>query len=251
MKRKVKRYENGGDIEDDAVSLEQTGGFGRAAVQEAAKRPTYAASTTGQIDERDRREEAMAAMAKDRPAAKSPTFSQAFAAARKAGNNTFTFNGKKYTTEMKGEKKAAAPKVDSASTPAPAAPKSNRDLLRETESAMKGKSEEEAYRQRMKRLQSEQALQRVTPEEYLVGPAGALRGLHKLAKGMTAAKEGDKLRRYTQPALTNEPVKRLTNEPRKLTNEPLKLEMKKGGMVKASRRADGIAQRGKTRGRII
>ena len=81
MKRKVKRYENGGEIEDDAVSLEQTGGFGRAAVQEAAKRPTYAASTTGQIDERDRREEVMAAMAKDRPA-KSPTFSQAFAAAR-------------------------------------------------------------------------------------------------------------------------------------------------------------------------
>ena len=229
MKRKVKRYENGGDIEDDAVSLEQTGGFGRAAVQEAAKRPTYA-STMGQVDERDRREEAMAAMAKDRPA-KSQTFSQAFAAARKAGDNTFTFNGKKYTTEMKGEKKPAA-KADS--TPTPAAPR----------------EDEAAYRARMQQLQKDQALKRVTPEEYLVGP-GVLRGLHKLAKGMTAAKEGDKLRRYTQPALTNESVKRLTNEPRKLTNEPLKLEMKKGGMVKASKRADGIAQRGKTRGRII
>lgn len=245
MKRKVKRYENGGDIEDDAVSLEQTGGFGRAAVQEAAKRPTYAASTTGQIDERDRREEAMAAMAKDRPAKpKAPIVTKE--QMKKAGFD----NLRDYLNAQRGLTRRGSPAAPKADTAKPAASKSNRDLLRETESAMKGKSEEEAYRQRMKRLQSEQALKRVTPEEYFIGP-GALRGLHKLAKGMTAAKEGDKLRRYTQPALTNESVKRLTNEPRKLTNEPLKLEMKKGGMVKASRRADGIAQRGKTRGRII
>lgn len=246
MKRKVKRYENGGGIEDDAISLEQTGGFGRAAVEEAAKRPTYA-STMGQVDERDRREEAMASMAKDRPAKpKAPIVTKE--QMKKAGFD----NLRDYLNAQRGLTRRGSPAASKAdSTPTPAASKSNRDLLRETESAMKGKSEEEAYRQRMKRLQSEQALQRVTPEEYLVGPAGALRGLHKLAKGMTAAKEGDKLRRYTQPALTNESVKRLTNEPRKLTNEPLKLEMKKGGMVKASKRADGIAQRGKTRGRII
>jgi len=40
------------------------------------------------------------------------SFSQAFAAARKAGDKVFTFNGKKYTTEMKGEAKkpSTAPK---------------------------------------------------------------------------------------------------------------------------------------------
>lgn len=34
------------------------------------------------------------------------TFKQAFAEARKAGKDTFTWNGKKYTTEMAGQKKA-------------------------------------------------------------------------------------------------------------------------------------------------
>lgn len=36
------------------------------------------------------------------------TFSQAFAAARKGGAKTFTWNGKSYTTEMRGERKPAA-----------------------------------------------------------------------------------------------------------------------------------------------
>ena len=41
-----------------------------------------------------------------------PSFSQAFAEARKAGKSVFDFNGKKYTTEMKGEAKkpSTAPK---------------------------------------------------------------------------------------------------------------------------------------------
>ena len=37
------------------------------------------------------------------------TFSQAFAAARKDGAKTFTWGGKSYTTEMRGEKKPATP----------------------------------------------------------------------------------------------------------------------------------------------
>jgi hypothetical protein len=36
------------------------------------------------------------------------TFKQAFAEARKAGQGTFDWNGKKYTTEMAGEKKPTA-----------------------------------------------------------------------------------------------------------------------------------------------
>jgi hypothetical protein len=39
---------------------EQFGGFGREAVEEAAKRPTYYASTQGQVGERERREAAVA-----------------------------------------------------------------------------------------------------------------------------------------------------------------------------------------------
>jgi hypothetical protein len=45
-------------------------------------------------------------------------------------------------------------------------------------------------------------------------------------------------------------AKQIGKEPLKIGREPLKLGMKKGGVVSASKRADGIAQRGKTRGRI-
>ena len=44
---------------DEDQELDQFGGFGREAVEEAAKRPTYA-STQGQVGERERREAAVA-----------------------------------------------------------------------------------------------------------------------------------------------------------------------------------------------
>jgi hypothetical protein len=40
------------------------------------------------------------------------TFKQAFAEARKAGDSTFTWNGKKYTTELASDKAKSAPKAD-------------------------------------------------------------------------------------------------------------------------------------------
>jgi hypothetical protein len=104
---------------DEDQELDQFGGFGREAVEEAAKRPTYA-STQGQVDDRDRREAAVAGpLKKDAPKEDEPkkTFKQAFAQARKDGGKTFMFNGKKYTTELKSEKKtpskpAVEPKSD-------------------------------------------------------------------------------------------------------------------------------------------
>ena len=107
------------NMEDDEISLEQTGGFGKAAVEEAAKRPTYR-STEGQVDERDRRQEAQASMAKP----KSKSFKEAFAEARKAGDKTFMFGGKKYTTELKEE---------AAKKPAPAKPKAEPPKAESTE----------------------------------------------------------------------------------------------------------------------
>ena len=50
---------------------EEFGGFGREAVEEAAKRPTYA-STQGQVGERDRREEAIAGPLKKPAPVKKP-----------------------------------------------------------------------------------------------------------------------------------------------------------------------------------
>ena len=94
---------------------------------------------------------------------------------------------------------------------------------------------------KLKRLEKEQALGRVTPEEY-IGPGGALKMMSNVARGMAGR---NSLRTISQPALTNE-ARKLTNEPLKLTN------MKKGGMVgSASRRADGCAVKGKTRGKMV
>ena len=61
-----------GNTEDDAASLEKTAGFGKAALDEAARRPTYKASTEGQVDERDRRQEAQASVAKPEAPKKAP-----------------------------------------------------------------------------------------------------------------------------------------------------------------------------------
>ena len=94
---------------------------------------------------------------------------------------------------------------------------------------------------KLKRLEKEQALGRVAPEEY-IGPGGALKMMSNVARGMAGR---NSLRTISQPALTNE-ARKLTNEPLKLTN------MKKGGMVgSASKRADGCATKGKTRGRMV
>lgn len=94
---------------------------------------------------------------------------------------------------------------------------------------------------KLKRLEKEQALGRVAPEEY-IGPGGALKMLSNVARGMAGR---NSLRTISQPALTNE-TRKLTNEPLKLTN------MKKGGMIgSASKRADGCATRGKTRGKMV
>jgi hypothetical protein len=86
MKRKIKRFSNGGmddyDSSDDAKNLIA------AAAREAAE-----ANAPVQA-----------------PPMKMASFGEAFREARNRGDKTFEWKGKKYTTEMAGEKKAAAPK---------------------------------------------------------------------------------------------------------------------------------------------
>ena len=109
----------------------------------------------------------------------------------------------------------------------------------------------EGRAERQKQIEG-QAVERVTPEANLL-PVGSLKTLAAVAKGMAgrhAAKGSEKLAEYSTPIL--EMAKR------RIGTEPLKLGMKKGGAVKsapksssASRRADGIATKGKTRGRYL
>jgi hypothetical protein len=118
-----------------------------------------------------------------------------------------------------------------------------------------GTETEAEYRARMEQLQKDQGLKAVRPEEYL-GPIKALRGLHNLAKmGRGSATEGATTGR--EVAETAAQARFLGRGPRqempaRLSNQPPRLGMKKGGVVSsASKRADGCAIRGKTRGRMV
>ena len=112
-----------------------------------------------------------------------PSFKTAFAAARKSGDKTFEWNGKKYTTELASEKKPAK-----ASTTSTAPSSSDRSVA---------KADSSNFSDRM-------AYKRATQS--------------KMAADKKAAAGAG---------------------------------YKSGGTVSASRRADGCAQRGKTRGKMV
>jgi hypothetical protein len=136
---------------------------------------------------------------------KKMSFKEAFASARKGGDKTFTWNGKKYTTEMAGEKKAA-PKAEPAKTePAkPAAKVEKPGLFRRTMAALGGvKLPQSDYG-----VETEEKDERPTTRPKPVSTAAAIQ-----AKNMG---------------------------------------YKKGGSVSsASKRADGCATKGKTRGKMV
>lgn len=178
MKRKIKRYDEGGVTQEDLDAANASDDS--IATLNARK------GWTGASEEAPK-------------AAKAPSFKEAFASARASGDKTFSWNGKKFTTELASSKPASKPV-------APA-----------TEGAPKAKSSYEAPYDRMTRQNREQGID----FDSLVG---------KLKDRITgaAARTED---RYKNPA----------------TN------YKKGGTVKktASSRGDGIASRGKTKGRIV
>jgi hypothetical protein len=112
------------------------------------------------------------------------------------------------------------------------------------------------YKDRMKKLTAKQGLQRVEPEAVIPGP----RMIASLLKSGAKFLGKDKLREYTMDEFERMTPK-LSREMLKLGREPAKLSMKKGGAVKkmasggkvssASKRGDGCAIRGKTKGRMI
>lgn len=109
---------------------------------------------------------------------------------------------------------------------------------------------------RMQKLVSKQALERVEPEGYIPGP----RMIANLVKSGAKFLGKNKLREYTMDEFEKMTPK-IGRESLKLGRENPKLGMKKGGDVKqmasggkvssASKRADGCAVRGKTKGRMV
>lgn len=158
---------------------------------------------------------------------KGTTFKEAFAEARAEGKKTFEWNGEKYNTKLKETPKK--------------------------ESEDKGPDESAAETKRL----SQQA--EATKEEprkptnrgaaAALAGAGVGMGTAALLSGMRRSEEARKEREVGKASgkdVMRSPIRNIAPEEAATEN------MKKGGVVKssASKRADGIAQRGKTRGRV-
>lgn len=147
------------------------------------------------------------------------SFKEAFAEARKGGGKTFEWNGKKYTTEMAGASKPAAKVTDTGDETA---------RLKARSAAPAAKPKYETGFDRMNRENREAGRD-----------IGSVVGRIK-DRIMGAGDRGqDRILRNTRPGATD-------------SKTLLPTGMKKGGSVsKASSRADGIAQRGKTKGKFV
>lgn len=142
--------------------------------------------------------------------ARKQSFKEAFAEARRGGDKTFEWNGKKYTTEMSGQKPAAT------KAPARVTDTGDETARLAARRAAPAKPKYETAADRLYRRNREEAA----------------------AKAASTPRGQDRILRDVRPGAVN-------------PNTLLPTGMKKGGVVsKASGRADGIAQRGKTRGKI-
>lgn len=167
------------------------------------------------------------------------SFKEAFAEARAAGDKTFRYNGKKYTTDIKSAKPTA-----SAST----SEKESKSSEPESKPASKPASKPESKSNR----------------GIAAGLFGAGAGMGAAAliggiKKSEAARRERELAKGREERSTKSPIRNITPEEAAFENEGGRY-YRKGGKVKkyasggsassASKRADGIAQRGKTKGKM-
>lgn len=166
----------------------------------------------------------------DTPAAKKQTFSQAFAAARRAGDKTFTFNGKSFSTKMASDKPkaAASPAERVGPTKARAA---NLPPMPKAEAPKPAAKSAPARTEMQRNTASNVAANR----ERLEARAKANR---ERMEAQRKAKSGE-----SKPMFGRNPAGKTSEEFRKEKG------FAKGGTVSA--RADGIAKRGKTKCKII
>jgi hypothetical protein len=261
MKRKVKRYDVGGMTDEEG----KKGIFGgpKSSMEDEDTRGTYFKSPrpTTRSSLPSAKESTGTSYGSASDSSSPASFKDAFAAARKSGDSSFTFDGKKFNTEMKSAASKAAPKASSSSSPSP-------DVVKAAE----------ANKRRIEA--SDKPLETVNPEAYLIGPGGGLKGLHALAKNLvtrgaekTAEKTTQKLAADNARQMLKDRTMAGTRAGQAAKEEADDLIrmgsdfMKKGGKVKqkmsyggkvkkmstggkaksASARADGCAIRGKTR----
>ena len=171
------------------------------------------------------------------------SFREAFAEARKAGKDKFTFNGKSYTTEMAGSK--------------PAAPKS-------AESKPAAKTESASVEVKASRLPSPNKPREASGVLSSL-KEGVTRGGYEFGQEKEASKRdtSEKKAKSTErpEGFLSSFSKAMTSGGREFTGGGREFGKKHGGKVhkyakggsvgSASKRADGIAMRGKTRGKMV
>ena len=163
---------------------------------------------------------------------KGETFKEAFAEARAEGKKTFEWNGEKYSTKLKEKEKASMDE---------GIPKKTRADEKVGEGYEKvGKSEAKEDKR------SRGVAAGLASAGVGLGAAAALSGM-KRAESARKERELEK----NKPIRFKNPVRNISPEEAAWEGEGGS-SFKKGGKVSsASSRADGIAQRGKTRGRIV
>lgn len=186
-KRKAKRYDEGGVTEEDLSASNAS----EDPIETLNKRKNWT----------DTNEDM---------APKKTSFKEAFAAARKAGDKTFQFEGKKFTTEMAGEKKPAKV-TDTGDETARLSARMPKPELKYQSLADRARSYEAERAKSGVGMYGSTKREKVPAEDRMLKDA--------------------RIRKSEQTGMGS-------------------MKFSKGGST-ASRRGDGIAQRGKTRGRIV
>lgn len=205
---KTKRYngEDGSYVEDDAVL---------SAAQNAKNVEDAGTAELERI--------------RDTAAAEPTSFKAAFAAARSAGDKTFEFGGKKYTTEMAGAKSMSKPAASRS-----IAPRGDDTANSAVKQRMRDDTINADVKQGPKKGQYMSLQDRARSYETERAKSGT---------GMYGTKKSESTEAKKTPGrgvINTRDIDQTTLLPKK---------MAKGGMT-ASSRADGIATRGKTRGKI-
>jgi len=208
MKRRTKRFDNGGDVNEEF------------------KRPIKSTA--------DAKSETAAAP-------KKTSFSAAFAAARRAGDKTFEWEGKKYGTAMKGETGTSTSKPQTSSV-IDAGTAAGRASEGRTipEFKRQGEFPAAAAANRLTRLTG------VATEEGRAGKAKAYEDARRQAAVDRAA-----MAKQTRAGRATDADTVLLGEMGQYKKGGKVKKMAGGGMTSsASKRADGCAMRGKTRGKM-
>lgn len=164
---------------------------------------------------------------------KGASFKEAFAEARAEGKKTFEWNGEKYNTKLKEKEKASMDE---------GVPKKTRADEKVGEGYEKvGKSENKEDKR---------------SRGVAAGLAGAGVGLGAAAllSGMKKSEQNRKERELAkgkEERTMKSPIRNISTEEAAWEGEGGRAFKKGGKVSSASRRGDGIAQRGKTRGRMV